>query len=218
MNPYIADLLDQPSALRNLLGQYPKSALGNINKNLKAGKYDRIIITGMGSSLNAAYPAAIRLCDLSAAVQYINAAELLHYTNKMIGDRSLLWMNSQSGRSAELVHLLDHLKTLNTKPASILTFVNDGTSPMASHAEVCLEIHAGLEATVSTKTYINMLAINLLAAVQLTGGDVDSAIEDFLAACEVMETYLANWQAHIDELDSMLGEFNQLFFSGGGLR
>jgi hypothetical protein len=42
--------------------------LGNLNENLKSGKFDRIIITGMGSSLNAAYPAVIRLCSQSIPV------------------------------------------------------------------------------------------------------------------------------------------------------
>ena len=115
MNPYIVDLLDQPSALRDLLRLYPSDALGSIRENLNSGKFDRIIITGMGSSMNAAYPAVIRLCSQSFPVQYINAAELLHYFNGMVGSRSLLWVNSQSGRSAELVHLLDNLKTF--KPA-----------------------------------------------------------------------------------------------------
>jgi glucosamine--fructose-6-phosphate aminotransferase (isomerizing) len=214
MNPYIADLLDQPSALHDLLMQYPRNALGNLNENLKSSKFDRIIVTGMGSSLNAAYPAVIRLSSQAVPVQYINAAELLHYMNAMIGSRSMLWINSQSGRSAELVHLLDHLNT--DKPADILTFVNDVTSPMALHADVCLDIHAGAEATVSTKTYINMLAANLLAAVQLTGGDIGLTIEDLLTASAAMEAYLVNWQAHIDELDLLLGEFNQLFFLGRG--
>ena len=214
MNPYIVDLLDQPSALRDLLRLYPSDALGSIRENLNSGKFDRIIITGMGSSMNAAYPAVIRLCSQSIPVQYINAAELLHYFNGMVGSRSLLWVNSQSGRSAELVHLLDNLKTF--KPAGILAFVNDIDSPVADRADVCLDIHAGAEATVSTKTYINMLAINVLAALQLTGGEIDKAIDELLSAAKAMETYLVDWQAHMDELDSHLGEFKQLFFLGRG--
>ena len=214
MNPYITDLLDQPSALRDLLRQYPGKALGGIHENIVSGTLDRILITGMGSSLNAAYPAVIRLSSQSVPVQYINAAELLHYLNGMIGNRSLLWMNSQSGRSAELVHLLDNLKTF--KPAGVLAFVNDVTSPVAARADVCLDIHAGAEATVSTKTYVNMLASNSLAALQLTAGDTGKAIDDLLSAADAMDIYLVDWQARVDELDSQLGEFNQLFFLGRG--
>jgi glucosamine--fructose-6-phosphate aminotransferase (isomerizing) len=214
MNPYISDLLAQPSALRDLLKKYPISALEDLHEDLKRGKFDRIIVTGMGSSFNAAYPAVIQLSRQPVPVQFVNAGELLHFMDGFITSRSLLWMNSQSGRSAELVHLLDRIKT--HPPANILTFVNDGASPMASRADVRLEIHAGPEATVSTKTYINMLAANLLAAVQLTGGDVDVALTDLSSAADALENYLSGWQARLDELDSSLAEFDQLFILGRG--
>jgi glucosamine--fructose-6-phosphate aminotransferase (isomerizing) len=163
IDPYIADILAQPAALREALKNYSPSRLHIIPERLKHGDFDRIILSGMGSSYNAAYPALIKLASQSIPVQLINAAELLHSLNGMIGTRSLLWLNSQSGRSAELVHLLERIKT--APPACTLTFVNDLTSPMAEPANVCLPIHAGPEATVSTKTYINMLAVNLLAAI-----------------------------------------------------
>jgi len=214
MNPYIADILDQPSALRNLLNNYSPSALGKVLVQLDDDQFKRIIVTGMGASLNAAYPAVIRLSGHSVPVQFINAAELLHYLDGAIETRSLLWMNSQSGRSAELVHLLDRIEA--HRPDCILTFVNDVSSPLASFADVCLNIHAGLEATVSTKTYINMLAANLLAAIQMTGGDMAVARRDLLLAAEEMERYLSNWKKHIDQLDAMLGSFDHLFLLGRG--
>ncbi len=214
MNPYLVDLLDQPNALRNLLTNYPQQALDGVNKRLIRREFDHIIITGMGSSFNAAYPALIRLSNQSTPVQFINSAELLHYLNGIIRPHSLLWMNSQSGRSAEIVHLLDNLPTLS--PGCILAFVNDGSSPLATRADVCINIHAGPEATVSTKTYVNTLAINLLAAVQLTGGDMDSAIAEMQMAADAMETYLSNWETHVDQLDSQLGEYGQIFLLGRG--
>jgi glucosamine--fructose-6-phosphate aminotransferase (isomerizing) len=132
----------------------------------------------------------------------------------MIGRRCLLWLNSQSGRSAELVHLLERIEP--APPACLLTFVNDVSSPVGQRADVCIPIHAGEEATVSTKTYTNMLATNLLASIQLSGGDLGSAVGDIRAAADAMETYLADWQARVGELDSLLGDFTQLFLLGRG--
>jgi hypothetical protein len=40
-------------------------------------------------------------------------------------------------------------------------------------ADICLPIHAGPESTVITKIYVNMLAVDLLAAHQLVGQDVE---------------------------------------------
>jgi glucosamine--fructose-6-phosphate aminotransferase (isomerizing) len=214
IDPYIADILAQPAASREALRNYSPGRLHIIHERLQRGDFDRILLSGMGSSYNAAYPALIQLSSQPIPVQLINAAELLHTLNGMIGPRSLLWLNSQSGRSAELVNLLERIKT--APPACTLTFVNDLTSPMAKHADACLPIHAGPEATVSTKTYVNMLAVNLLAAIQLTNGDLASAIRETHAAVEAMETYLSDWEARVRELDSLLGDFEQLFLIGRG--
>lgn len=53
MNPYINDILSQPSALRHALDNYSTSLL----EKIKLSDFDRIILSGMGSSYNAAYPA-----------------------------------------------------------------------------------------------------------------------------------------------------------------
>lgn len=214
INPYIADILAQPAALREALKNYDPGALDIVHSRLQRGDFNRIILSGMGSSHYAAYPALIQLASQPVPVQLVNASELLHSLNGMIGPRSLLWLNSQSGRSAELVHLLEHIKT--QPPAYTLTFVNDLTSPMAKRGDVCIPIHAGAEATVSTKTYVNMLAVNLLAAIQFINGDLDSAILELRAAANAMESFLADWEAHVRELDSLLGNFEQLFLIGRG--
>jgi glutamine---fructose-6-phosphate transaminase (isomerizing) len=210
MNPYIQDILSQPAALRDALTNYSTAALEKIN----LADFDRIIISGMGSSYYAAYPALVELSGQSVPVQLVNAAELLHSLNGMIGTRSLLWLNSQSGRSAELVNLLDRIK--RQPPARLLTFVNDISSPMGRQADICVPIHAGEEATVSTKTYMNMLAVNLLAAIQLTGRALDRADSEMRATAYEMESYLKDWQAHMQEVDSLLGDFDQLFLIGRG--
>lgn len=210
MNAYVQDILSQPATLRNTLGSYSTSAL----EKIELQNFDRIILSGMGSSYYAAYPALIELSKQSIPVQFINAAELLHSLSGEIGARSLLWLNSQSGRSAELVHLLERIQT--TPPAMVLTFVNDLSSPMGQRAEVTIPIHAGQEATVSTKTYTNMLAVNLLAAIQLTGGDLKTCIHAMHHAANAMESYLLSWEDHVRQLDSILGEFDELYILGRG--
>src|SRR5512139_2814202 len=121
MNPYIADILAQPGALRDAVKNYSSRALRDLRKWLLKGDFDRIIITGMGSSYNSAYPAVIQLSTQAVPVHFVNTAELLHSLSGMIGPRSLLWMNSQSGESAELVHLLEKVRT--SPPACSLAFV-----------------------------------------------------------------------------------------------
>lgn len=210
MNPYINDILSQPSALRAALDRFQEAALQTITLS----DFDRVIISGMGSSYFAAYPALIELSKQPVPVQLVNASELLHCLHGLIGSRTLLWLNSQSGRSAELVSLLERIES--EPPARLLTIVNDTSSPMGERANVCLPIHAGEEVTVSTKTYVNMLAVNLLAALGLTGGEVGSAIQQMRTAADAMETYLTGWEARVQELDSVIGDFEQLFLIGRG--
>jgi glucosamine--fructose-6-phosphate aminotransferase (isomerizing) len=210
MNPYIQDILSQPEALDTAVRNYSTSYL----KNIDLADFDRVIISGMGSSYYAAYPALVELSGPSVPVQLLSAAELLHSLYTMIGPHSLLWLNSQSGRSAELVNLLERIKY--QPPGRLLTFVNDVSSPMGQRADICIPIHAGEEATVSTKTYVNMLAVNLLAAVQLSGGALDRAYSGMRATAHVMELYLRDWQEHVQELDTLLGDFDRLFLLGRG--
>ena len=102
MNPYISDILSQPAALRNAVENFSTSSLIQITERIQKGVFDRIIITGMGSSFNAAYPAYIQLSNLPIPVLHLNAAELVHFLSRLVRPRTLLWANSQSGRSAEL--------------------------------------------------------------------------------------------------------------------
>lgn len=214
MNPYIYDILSQPEALRAALEHYPAEKIEPLRVRLQAGDFDRIVLTGMGSSFNAAYPAWLRLAVLPIPTLFLNAAELLHYGQNLIGLRSLLWMNSQSGRSVEVVRLLESLE--DRRPAFQISMSNFVDSPMAQSADLAVPIHAGSEATVSTKTYLNMLAVLSLAAVQLTGGDWSAARKSMQAAADAMEAYLANWQEKIAELDALLGEVDQLLILGRG--
>jgi glucosamine--fructose-6-phosphate aminotransferase (isomerizing) len=214
MNPYISDILSQPAALREAVKKYSPDALAPIATGLQNGEFDRLVITGMGASYNAAYPAYLELSGLPIPVVLVNAAELVHYMNRQIGARTLLWANSQSGRSAELLHLLQRIGP--TPPACLLASVNDEASSLATAADICLPVHAGPESTVSTKTYVNTLGVNLLAAQQLAGRDIEPLKVAMLTAADGIEHFLSNWQARVNELDAMLGNFETLILLGRG--
>ena len=62
-----------------------------------------------------------------------------------------------------------------------------------------------------TKTYINMLATNLLAAIQLTGNTIGTVQHEMHATVDSIEAYLNDWQSRVKELDSLLGDIKQLF-------
>ena len=214
MNPYLADILAQPAALHRAIHEYNPESLVQIRTRLDAGAFDRIVITGMGASLHAAYPAYLHLSNLPVPVLLLSAAELVHFLSGVIGPRTLLWINSQSGRSAEILRLLERVK--DEPPANILSCTNDETTPSARAADLCLPVHAGSEATVSTKTYLNTLAVNLLAASQLLGQELATLRHEMSLAADKVEAYLDGWQARAGELDTLIGDFANLYILGRG--
>lgn len=213
-NPYIADILAQPAALRAAVQHYPDEKIEAVRARLKSGEFSRIVLTGMGSSYNAAYPAFLKLSSLPVPVSLVNTAEMLNYSSGQVDAHTLLWMNSQSGRSAEIVRMVEQVAS--QPPACLLAMTNFVDSPLGQKAGVMVPIWAGEEATVSTKTYANMLAVLSLASEQLTGGDWQTLRQSMLRAADAIETYLAGWQERTAELDALLERVDQLLILGRG--
>jgi glucosamine--fructose-6-phosphate aminotransferase (isomerizing) len=149
----MADILDQPRALRAALAAAapPRAPAGPI------------VLAGMGASYFAAYPSFLRLLGSGRPAAWIEAGELLHEAQGALRPGATLVLVSQSGRSAEVVRLLE-----NPRGACVIGLTNDAQSPLARRADVHLAMHAGQEqAGVATKTFTcSLLALDLLA-----GGD-----------------------------------------------
>ncbi len=165
-------------------------------------------------------PAWLTLARAGFPAFWVDTAELIHYTRGMVTARTLYWIFSQSGRSAEIVSALDFGRLL--PPAALLATVNDLESPLANASatfegpSALLPIHAAVEKTVSTRTYINMLAIGLLAATALVGEDISamrSALQETAAA---MQTYLKEWETHLQRIGEALGLPQRLALLGRG--
>ena len=212
--PYIQDILSQPTALHEALNKYPSQQIEDLRARIHHGDFDRIVLTGMGSSFNSAYPAWLNLTELPIPALHINTAELLHYSRAVIGERTLLWINSQSGSSVEIVRLLEQLA--GRRPAFQLSMTNFLNSPMAKQADLAVEIHAGFENTVSTKTFINTMAMLMLSSAQLAGKDWQTMLEAMKKTADALEVYLSDWQGKVAELDALLGEVDQLLLLGRG--
>lgn len=207
MNPFLADLLDQPTALRNAVNHYDAAALAGI----RAGSFDRIVIAAMGGSHFAGYPAWLALAQSGLPVWHVEAGELLHNASALINRRTLLWLTSQSGRSAEILALLDQVV-----PGQLLALTNDPANPLAECANAVHLLNAGTEAVVSTKTYVNTLAVSQLMALQLAGKPIDAARAALLQTADAMAGYLANFDAHTAQLAEKVGVPERLFILGRG--
>ena len=219
-NPYILDILSQPQAMQAALEQFDPAPLAPLAKALRRADFDRIVLTGMGGSLYASYPVWLTLAAAGLPVTWVDTAELIHHSRGLVTSRTLFWLFSQSGKSAEVVAALDFDRI--QRPAALLATVNDLDSPLAQAARnfgdpsTLIPIHAEVEKTVSTRTYTNTLAVGQLGALALLGRILEPALASLQQTATRMEEYLSNWEERIEGLDEQIGFPKRLAILGRG--
>jgi glucosamine--fructose-6-phosphate aminotransferase (isomerizing) len=184
MNAFVDDIRGQGEALRGLLGDADEIARAAARLDLAS--FDRIVLSGMGGSHHAAYPTWLGLVDRGLPAWWVDTAELLHHAGRLVDGGTLLWLTSQSGESAEIVELLRRLR--GPSRPTIVGLTNTPASSLGRAADHVIELHAGAEHAVSTKTYVNTLAA-LAIALGPTGG---------LGEIEDTATALDRWGTSLD--------------------
>jgi glutamine---fructose-6-phosphate transaminase (isomerizing) len=121
-----------------------------------------VVFTGMGASYDACYPAVNELAVHGVLALQIDAAELLHFRSHVLSPATVLVLVSQSGRSAEVMRLLDALDERAERPV-VLSVTNGLANPLAERADLRLDTRAGAEEGPSTMTFASSLV--QLAAV-----------------------------------------------------
>ena len=203
INPYVSDILAQPEAVRRVVAQRPHTALAPI----AARTYSRIVLTGMGASYSALLPAWLRLVHAGLPAWRIDTAALDQDAPDLLTRDTLDVAASQSGRSAEILALAER------GAGTLVALTNDPHSPLAGRADVVLDIAAGEEHAVSTRSYLNTLATAALAADALAGGASEHALAD---AAEHIDAYLAGWRERVEELAAVVGLPERLYLLARG--
>ncbi len=210
-NTYLNDLLEQPSALQATLDSLGKAApLTTLHHHMQHGKYQRVILTGMGSSYHGLYPLQLRLFASTINVIRLETSELIHHAYKLIDHQSLVVAVSQSGESAEVVRLLD----LTHGCATLVGVTNTAGSTLAHNASHVIITSAGEEASVSCKTYITGLAALDWLGDQLLGGRKHFPALGSLP--DKMANYWFGWHAAVELLVEKLAGMRQFFLLGRG--
>jgi glucosamine--fructose-6-phosphate aminotransferase (isomerizing) len=181
--PFERDIADQPDALRAFAHAGPPPGLSQ----LLEARYDRVVLTGMGSSHYAALPSWRRLVANGIAAWWVDTGQLLD-SPRLVTPRTLLIATSQSGASGELVTLLGSQSGI--APAALVAVTNDPDSPLAAAADAVVALHCGDEATVSTKSYLNTLAAHQRLTAALLGAPDDDGLDAAKALDEFTGTAL----------------------------
>jgi glucosamine--fructose-6-phosphate aminotransferase (isomerizing) len=209
---YVRDILDQPVALeatRLELRQEP--ALHGLPERLAAGDFRLVLLTGMGSSYHALQPLFYALAGRGLPVLLLETGELVHHTPNLLDARTLVVAVSQSGRSAEIVRLLDAAAARGTP---VLGVTNTPGSPLQQLSTAHLLTRAGEENTVSCKTYLcALLALRWLAG-RLNGESSAALDAESAGLPAAVQAYLAAWQSHAASLAGQLAGVEHLFWVG----
>ena len=210
---YLQDLLDQPRALQDTLEtlERPKHLL-DLSLRLNRGKFQRIVLTGMGSSFHALHPLNLQLNSHGFTSIMLETSELIHHNARFFDPKTLVIAVSQSGQSAEMIRL----PKVNRKRSAVIAVTNTPDSFLAEHATVALFTHAGREFSVSCKTYVAaLMALKWLGDILCQRNARESRRElDHVAPA--VTSYLAGWKAHVASLTETLSRTRYLFLVGRG--
>jgi len=207
VGPYVTDILAQPDGLRALVRSRPGTAAAS-GLALRQ-PHERIVLTGMGASLFALCPAWMALVRAGRTAWLVETAQLLHDVPELLSPRTLLIVASQSGLSAEIVSLSERRTSVGT----LLAITNDPSSPLSERSDVVVDIRAGVEHAVSTRTYVNTLAAATLVAEALTGATPTADFED---AADSIERYLESWRERVDRIKDVIALPDRLYILGRG--
>lgn len=210
---YLEDILDQPRALqRTLEGLTETAALVKLRAQIRRKKFQRVVLTGMGSSFHALHPATLQLIDYGFTAFMLETSELLHYQARLLDSNTLLVMVSQSGRSAEVVRLLKQ----NDERATVVGITNTADSPLAKSADAVVLTAAGQEFSVSCKTYVTALMALQWLADFLTGRELRRKRRGLQSGVDAARVYLSRWESHVAQLAYCLENVSRLFLMGRG--
>jgi glucosamine--fructose-6-phosphate aminotransferase (isomerizing) len=210
---YLRDILHQPQALEDSLASLETfKPLQDVARRLNQGKFQRVVLTGMGSSFHALHPLNLELISHGITALMVETSELVHYNNRFFDPKTLIIAVSQSGQSAEMVRLV----RTNHKCCTVIAVTNTPDSPLAKHADATVLTKAGNEFSVSCKTYVTaLMALKWLGDV-LCERDLRRVRQELKRASPAVAAYLADWKEYVRTLVQVLRNTRHLFLVGRG--
>lgn len=210
---YFRDLMAQPDVLEAAAaglsgpGLDPALAAG-----LRSGVFRRVVLTGMGSSLHAAWPLHRALSHAGIGSHWLETAELLAGFEVLFQRDTLLVAVSQSGESAEIASLMRRAGEFG----HVIGVTNNETSSLGRASATRLGMAAGTESTVSCKTYLATLAVLHWLGRQLLHDGAPPVRPQITLAAQAARRYLAGWESHVSALLPLVEGMDSIFVTGRG--
>ncbi len=167
----LKEIMEQPESIRNtirghLLDDAGTARLNGLNlTDEELLKFERIVLTGCGTSWHAALIGEYMLEDLARIPVEVEYASEFRYRNPVVDDRTLVIGISQSGETADT---LAALKEAKRRGARTLGIVNVVGSSIAREVDGGTYTHAGPEIGVaSTKAFTSQVVTLAMITLRL---------------------------------------------------
>ncbi len=203
MSCLLQEIAEQPDVLIRTSEKMARNIelIDMVVRKIKSGDFSHIIITGMGASYYSCYPLWLKLSNLGLPVSLWDTSELINFAPNCIHPSTLLIVVSQSGESAEIKRLL----ALENSPGFRVGVTNSKNGSLSRWSDLLIELSAGEEKSVSTKTYLASLAVLHLLGCKISGGNFEAEIYKLYTLADQMRVYL---NIQIDQFKEMVNFIN----------
>lgn len=195
---YLSNILEQPQILRAVTQTYKEAPeWERLAQAWATHSPHRLVLTGLGASFNALYPARYYLHQQGISALHIDTGELIHYLPELmqLPQPLTLVVVSQSGASVEIKRLLELLAQLSVEPKPwVVSVTNEPGNALAQQSDLAFYTQAGSEVGVATKTYTSTLAMLHWLARALTRSLQPQDYLDVLQAAQQCEVLIQNWE------------------------
>ena len=220
------EIAEQPDAIQGALRGRANFASGTLDlpeldlaRNV-IRSIDRIVLTGMGTSLHAGMFGASVIESLARIPAVAENSSELRYRNPVLGPNTLVVAVTQSGETADTLAAMEHARQAGSPQAVVLELEGSQATRIA---DFTLPIRAGQEIGVaSTKTMMASMTTLLELAVFLaqTRGVIDSEqvkkIVEMLAELPSLVASVLDIDGKITSLAERLSGFSDLLYLGRG--
>jgi glucosamine--fructose-6-phosphate aminotransferase (isomerizing) len=193
MTHFLQDILRQPhelSSVIELLQGEARKPLESAAGTLRAARH--VYLTGIGASYNAALGAVWHFHSTGRPVYLLDAAELLHFAS--FPADSVLVMLSRSGRSVEIVKLLEKAHAAN---ATVIGITNFRDGALAQQADIPIVLPVKPDHGISANTYIS-LAAGAAGLASVVAGAFDTLLTSkLLKAITATAESIPDWQQQL---------------------
>jgi len=208
------EIAEQPDVLLRAIEKFMErmDILDKVVKDIHSGVYSNIILTGMGASYYSCYPMWLKLSHLGLPISLWDTSELVNFAPNSICNSTLLIAVSQSGESAEIQKLV----ALERKPGFRIGVTNSIDSCLSANSDLLLELSAGEETSVSTKTYLASLAVLHLLGCKIFGQSMTEEIVKIHWVADKIRATLSAQSQQIEGIAQFLQSVNQVTVLGRG--